>query len=316
MWFEKSPIQCIWIVSNRTVIHTTSVTGIVDNSYCMSRICHVYICSTMRRQFQYAPWTSMVKSMPEADWLVDTTRHHVVPTNQPGLRIDLTHWGRVTHICVGNLTIIGSDNGLSPDRRQAIIWTNAGILLIEPLGTDFSGILSEIHKFSFKKMHLKMSSAKWHPFFLGLNVVTSCLPRNNATWGDPGGCYEDGSGCVIAILMWIWKANGKLWWYMATSSCTWNELGSPPLFSWLPAQCAIFSNRPVRRMRFPYTVCLPINSWGAYSPLWLLVPWCFPIMLTKYSLYCVNFSVVIGFLFIFHCANMIHKNLFMNYNLL
>ena len=32
----------------------------------------------------------------------------------------LTHWGRVTHICVGNLTIIGSDNGLSPGRRQAI----------------------------------------------------------------------------------------------------------------------------------------------------------------------------------------------------
>ena len=42
----------------------------------------------------------------------------------------LTHWGRVTHICVGKLTIIGSDNGLSPDRRQAIIWTNDGILLI------------------------------------------------------------------------------------------------------------------------------------------------------------------------------------------
>ena len=42
----------------------------------------------------------------------------------------LTHEGRVTHICVSKLTIIGSDNGLSPDRRQAIIWTNAGILLI------------------------------------------------------------------------------------------------------------------------------------------------------------------------------------------
>ena len=49
----------------------------------------------------------------------------------------LTHWGRVTHICVGNLTIIGSDNGLSPGRRQAIIWANAGILLIWPLGTNF-----------------------------------------------------------------------------------------------------------------------------------------------------------------------------------
>ena len=44
----------------------------------------------------------------------------------------LTHWGRVTHICVSKLRIIGSDNGLSPGRRQAIIWTNAGILLIWP----------------------------------------------------------------------------------------------------------------------------------------------------------------------------------------
>ena len=70
----------------------------------------------------------------------------------------LTHWGRVTHICVGNLAIIGSDNGLSPDRRQPIIWTNDGILLIGPLETNFSEILIEIHTFSFKKMHLKMSS--------------------------------------------------------------------------------------------------------------------------------------------------------------
>ena len=50
----------------------------------------------------------------------------------------LTHWGRVTHICVGKLAMIGSDNGLSPARRQAIIWTNAGILLIGPLGTNSS----------------------------------------------------------------------------------------------------------------------------------------------------------------------------------
>ena len=85
----------------------------------------------------------------------------------------LTHWGRVTHICVSELTIIGSNNGLSPGRRQAIIWTNAGILLTEPLGTNFSEILIEIHAFSFKKMHLKMSSAKWRLFRLGLNVLRS-----------------------------------------------------------------------------------------------------------------------------------------------
>ena len=81
----------------------------------------------------------------------------------------LTHWGRVTHICVSRLTITGSDNGLSPGRRQAIIWTNAGILLIGPLGTNFSEILIEILTFSFKKMHLRVSSAKRRPFCLGLN---------------------------------------------------------------------------------------------------------------------------------------------------
>ena len=56
----------------------------------------------------------------------------------------LIHWGRATLICVNKLTIIGSDNGLSPGRRQAIIWTNAGIVLIGPLGTKLNEILIEI----------------------------------------------------------------------------------------------------------------------------------------------------------------------------
>ena len=89
----------------------------------------------------------------------------VSPTKNNG---SLIHWGRVTHKCVGKLTIIGSDNGLSPDRRQAIIWTNAGLLLVR---TNFSDFLSEIRAFSFKKMHLKMSSWIWQPSCLGLNVL-------------------------------------------------------------------------------------------------------------------------------------------------
>ena len=67
----------------------------------------------------------------------------------------LTHWGQATHICVGKLTTIDSDNGLSPGRRQAIIWTIAGILLIGPLGTNVSEIQIGIQTFSFKKMYLK-----------------------------------------------------------------------------------------------------------------------------------------------------------------
>ena len=84
----------------------------------------------------------------------------------------LTHWGQATHIWVSKLTIIASDNGLSPGRRQAIIWNNAGILSIGLFGTKFSEILIEILTFSLKKMRLKVSSAKWWPFCLGLNVLT------------------------------------------------------------------------------------------------------------------------------------------------
>ena len=73
----------------------------------------------------------------------------------------LTHWGRVTHICVSRLTITGSDNGLSPGWRQAIIRTKSGI----------SENLIEIITFSFTKMQLKVSSAKWWPFCLSLNVL-------------------------------------------------------------------------------------------------------------------------------------------------
>ena len=81
------------------------------------------------------------------------------------------HWDQVTSICVSNLTIIGSENGLSPGRRRVIIWTNAGILLIGPFGTNFSEILIEIQTFPFKNMSLKMSSAKWWSFCLGLKCA-------------------------------------------------------------------------------------------------------------------------------------------------
>ena len=84
---------------------------------------------------------------------------------------ETTHWDRVMHICISRLTITGSENGLSPGRRQAIIWTNAGILLIGPLGTNFSENLIEILTFSFTKMRLKESPAKWRPFCLRLNML-------------------------------------------------------------------------------------------------------------------------------------------------
>ena len=83
----------------------------------------------------------------------DHKTHHIT---QLRCHLHLIHWGRVTHTCVSKLTII---------------WTNPGILFIRTLCTNFGEISSEVHTFSFTKLHLKMSSAKWWQFPPGLNVL-------------------------------------------------------------------------------------------------------------------------------------------------
>ena len=51
----------------------------------------------------------------------------------------------ILYICKSMvINIFSLSLSLSPERRQAIIWTNAGILLTGPLGTKFSEILIEI----------------------------------------------------------------------------------------------------------------------------------------------------------------------------
>ena len=81
---------------------------------------------------------------------------------------DVNTW---SHIFVGKVTIIGSDNGLSHSPCQAIIWANTILLVNGTLGTNFSEILSEIHTFASTKMHLKVPSTKWRQLALGLNVL-------------------------------------------------------------------------------------------------------------------------------------------------
>ena len=80
-----------------------------------------------------------------------------------------------------NWVNIGSDNGLSPGRRQAIIWINAAILWIGPLGTNFSEILIDIRTLSFKEMHLKMAAAKWRPFCPGRDELNNSWHYNSLT---------------------------------------------------------------------------------------------------------------------------------------
>ena len=136
---------------------------------------HLKVSSTTGQPYCLGLTVLMMKNDLLPQWSYLNNRHYHRNCTQSCWveAIMLTHWGRVMHICVGKLTIIGSDNGLSPGRCQAIIWTNAGILLTEPLGTNFSEILIGIQIFSFKKMCLKMSSAKWRPFCLGLNVFVN-----------------------------------------------------------------------------------------------------------------------------------------------
>ena len=124
----------------------------------------------------------------------------------------LTHWGWVTHICVSDLTSIDSDNDLSPGQRQAIIGTKAGILLKRPSGTNFSDFLVEILIFSFKKMRLKVSSAKRRPFCLGLNELNTTL----TCWSHKSICKGNENSahilttCPKAIMITPTQM-GKLW---------------------------------------------------------------------------------------------------------
>ena len=78
----------------------------------------------------------------------------------------------MTLVCVSKLAIIRPDNGLSPGWRLDVMGNNAGVL--------FMRILSEIHSFSFKKMHLNILSAKWRPCCLGLNILIHRTPP----WGN------------------------------------------------------------------------------------------------------------------------------------
>ena len=159
-------IQTIWQIIHCNQLWNFKVIAILLNLFCINKL--TKISPRMRpvglglpRGPGESPSPKSINLYPSEASLGLKYEHYV-----------LTHWGLVTHICVGKLAIIGSDNGLPSGRRQAIIWTNAGILLIRPLGTNFSEILIATETFSFKKMHLKISSTKWRPFCLGLNVLT------------------------------------------------------------------------------------------------------------------------------------------------
>ena len=152
-------------------------------------------------------------------------------------------------ICASlNWVFFGSDNGLSPVRRQATIWTNAGILLIGRLGTNFSEISIGIQTYSFKKLHLKTSSAKWLIFCLGLNELKpeqnglhfpdsifkfrglqgnlGVLSQNTLQCIDRG-LNDNKSVLVQAMVWWLWTTSQWL-----NQCCS----RSPTWYRWLSAR--------------------------------------------------------------------------------
>ena len=151
---------------------------------------------------------------------------------------ELIHWrishrGRTTHICVGKLTIIGSDNGLSPGQHQAIIWTIAGILLIGPLGTNFSEILIWIQKFSFKKMHLNMMTSSNGNFF---RVTGHLCGEFNGPGEFPAQRPVTWSFDVLFDLH-LNKRLSKLswgWWFETPSRSLWRHCNEMLSANWCP----------------------------------------------------------------------------------
>ena len=103
----------------------------------------------------------------------------------------------MTYICVGKLTIIGSDNGLSPGRRQAIIWTNAGILLIGTLGTKLKWNFNRNIVNWILGNKLQWNSDRNSNIFIQENTFESVVCEMAAILSRPQ-CFNVTSPCPLA----------------------------------------------------------------------------------------------------------------------
>ena len=115
---------------------------------------------------EYKSFSSMIKIQQKCDFIaVNTGPYNSVRASEADM-----HWYPM--------------KTLVQIMAWAIIWNNAGMLSVGPLVTNFSDFLIQIKKFSFKKMHLKMSPAKWRPFCSGLKVfIHRGLVAPQAIWG-------------------------------------------------------------------------------------------------------------------------------------
>ena len=123
----------------------------------------------------------------------------------------------------GDMTIIGSDNGLSPGRRQALIWTNAELLLNGPIGTNFREFWIKFLTFSFKKMRLKVSSS-CRPLDVAIVLlptvyrklwswIKNCINLTEAYWricASTIGTVIDYSN----VMSLVWRYYLNRWWFI------------------------------------------------------------------------------------------------------
>ena len=147
--------------------------------------------------------------------------------------LELTYWGRFTYTCASKSTIIGSDNGLSPGRCQAIIWTDAAIFIIGPLGTNFSEILITLYIFiqenAFENGVRKLAAILSRPQYVKHHirmVSGEYLYSRCASW-------------IENVIFWSWL--GPICWGLL-SQCTRAWANSTPiprpngLEIWLPVR--------------------------------------------------------------------------------
>ena len=130
----------------------------------------------------------------------------------------------MTHICISKLIIIGSDNGLSPGRRQAIIWTNAGILFIWPIGTTISEILIKIHVFfiqenAFENIVCEMSAILSRPQCVKIiQSLWTFIDTSIALWLSCMSNFNQALAWKLAnsrLYITFWEDISQLYWFKA-----------------------------------------------------------------------------------------------------
>ena len=138
-------------------------------------------------------------SAPPCHNTLDTVENYILEMTLT-FNKELTHRGQVTFICFSKLCFICPDNGSSPIRHKPLSGSSLiGSSLIRPIGTHFSEFRIKMKQYSFKKMSLKRSSAKWRPFcpvpkvwrtMGGLASILRTTSSGMARENSGGGCNK------------------------------------------------------------------------------------------------------------------------------